>query len=129
MKKKGGPPIKEIKKSEYISFRILPENKLKINDILKKSSYKYIDEMILDLLFNGKYETKTSNLNDEKYIELGKYTFQIQKIGENLNQVTKHLNQKKYNYLDKSDLENLKKTVFSCISELEKMKNILKNIK
>ena len=80
------------------------EKRIKINftneefDILNKKyfeskNYQSFNEMIRDMLLNNQYKVVTTDLNllAEKSLLIGS----VRKIGNNFNQLLKHLNQKK----------------------------------
>lgn len=126
--KRGGRPLKEEKKNKRFEFRITEREQRKIQELFDESSYDNLSEMILDVLINRKFQHKYAQFDNEKLIELGKYSFQIKKIGANIHQILKNMNQKKYNILDKKDIIEANKIIQICQKEIESFNRLLENI-
>lgn len=91
---KGGRPEKEIKRNKRIQISITPKEFDDLNILYNNSKiYHSLNEMIRDILLNNKYETKT--IDEKGYTESIILISSVRKIGNNFNQLLRHLNQKK----------------------------------
>ena len=91
---KGGRPLKEVKRDKRIQISITNDEFEILNKrYLESKIYHSLNEMIRDLLLKNQYKVITTdqNLLVETSILLGS----VRKIGNNFNQLLKHLNQKK----------------------------------
>lgn len=125
---RGGRPEKKVKRDSYFRLRLFEKEKKKLFKMESQTNYGNVSAMIRDIVFNRKYETVIRDYNEEKYIELGKYVFQIKKIGENINQISKNINSKKYNYISEKDIEKTKNEIALCLNEIKKFNKLIENI-
>lgn len=122
--KKGGRPEIEIKRDipKLINFTNAEFEQL--NKMLTQGEYQNMNDMIRDILFNNQYKIIT--LDFDARIKKNILIEEVRRIGNNFNQLMKHLNQKKLNYFTVEDIEQLNKSILEIKSIYDKIE---KNIK
>lgn len=111
-----GRPKSKKPKTNYIKLRLNDEEKDAFLKRLDESDYKYMSELIIDTVVNGKYHTKNASPDVQKFIQLGRYASQIRYLGNNLNQLLKVLHSKKAKYVRPEEL----KKIFTLINNTKK---------
>ena len=123
--KKGGRPKLE-KKRKIRKEMVFTEDEFKLlNKRLSEGEYQNMNDMLRDILLNNQYKIIT--LDFDARIKKNILIEEVRRIGNNFNQLMKHLNQKKLNYFTVEDIGQLNKSILEIKSIYEKIeKNIRK---
>ncbi len=117
-KNRPGRPLVETAKKRKIRKELLfTENEIKILNTRfehAKPLYKDINSMIRDQIFNQQIKLKYSNFDS---ILLGKNRSEINKIGNNFNQLLKKINSNKSNYVSNSELIPLLRNISNLLQK------------
>ncbi|POS00912.1 mobilization protein MobC [Flavobacterium croceum DSM 17960] len=108
-KKKTGRPKQEIHKSHRIQFLVNDDQKNKLDALFEQSNYKNRTDMFIDIFINNKYQVYT--LDHSMFLMRSHLLGESKRIGTNLNQLVKHLNREKLQFIDKKLLLELHKTL------------------
>lgn len=109
----------EKEKTKKLKFRLSENDYEKIEDNYKKSIYPTRSEFIRQTLVNSEIKKY-----DYKFIDL--YTFQIKKIGYNINQLVKKVYMS--NYISGPDIHFVKKNMEDILDLQEKLEKEIKEI-
>lgn len=109
--KKGGRPESEIKRDRVKKIYFTEEEFEKINDMFFDGDYRNINEMLRDIILNGKYEIISDNR--EERLQRMNLLDQVKRIGNNFNQLVKSLNQRKMDSLTRNDINMLHKNIIN----------------
>ena len=88
-------------KNKTISFRLTPTEKEKLDNLVKEYQVKNVSDFIRQVVLTGKFKTTKQAQNYERLL------YEINKIGNNINQIAKHCNIEKQ--VDIKVLEQLAK--------------------
>ncbi len=123
--KKGGRPKLE-KKRKIRKEMVFTEDEFELlNKRLSEGEYQNMNDMLRDILLNNQYKIIT--LDFDARIKKNILIEEVRRIGNNFNQLMKHLNQKKLNYFTVEDIGQLNKSILEIKSIYEKIeKNIRK---
>lgn len=110
----------KVNKSKVISFRLTEEQYKPYDELLKKSN-KSSSEFFREL-FLSKEQNINIIFNERKPVEYYRLLREINKIGNNLNQIARHFNSARKINLIKDDLFK------SGINQLITINTILKNL-
>lgn len=121
--KKGGRPKLE-KKRKIRKEMVFTEDEFELlNKRLSEGEYQNMNDMLRDILLNNQYNIIT--LDFDARIKKNILIEEVRRIGNNFNQLMKHLNQKKLNYFTVEDIGQLNKSILEIKSIYEKIeKNI-----
>lgn len=121
--KKGGRPKLE-KKRKIRKEMVFTEDEFELlNKRLSEGEYQNMNDMLRDILLNNQYKIIT--LDFDARIKKNILIEEVRRIGNNFNQLMKHLNQKKLNYFTVEDIGQLNKSILEIKSIYEKIeKNI-----
>ena len=121
--KKGGRPKLE-KKRKIRKEMVFTEDEFELlNKRLSEGEYQNMNDMLRDILLNNQYKIIT--LYFDTRIKKNILIEEVRRIGNNFNQLMKHLNQKKLNYFNVEDIGQLNKSILEIKSIYEKIeKNI-----
>lgn len=121
--KKGGRPELEVKRNKGKIFYFTEEEFQLLKKRLSEGEYQNMNDMIRDNLFNNQYKIIT--LDFDARIKKNILIEEVRRIGNNFNQLMKHLHQKKLHYFTIDDIEQLNKNIFEIKSIYDKIeKNI-----
>ena len=96
-----------------------------LNKRLSEGEYQNMNDMLRDILLNNQYKIIT--LDFDARIKKNILIEEVRRIGNNFNQLMKHLNQKKLHYFTVEDIAQLNKSILEIKSIYEKIeKNIRK---
>lgn len=109
----------EKEKTKKIKFRLSENDYEKIENNYKKSIYPTRSEFIRQTLVNSEIKKY-----DYKFVDL--YTFQIKKIGYDINQLVKKVYMS--NYINRSEINFIKKSMEEIINKQEKLEKEIKEI-
>ena len=123
--KKGGRQKIE-KKRKIRKEMVFTEDEFELlNKRLSEGEYQNMNDMLRDILLNNQYKIIT--LDFDARIKKNILIEEVRRIGNNFNQLMKHLNQKKLNYFTVEDIGQLNKSILEIKSIYEKIeKNIRK---
>lgn len=123
--KKGGRPKLE-KKRKIRKEMVFTEDEFELlNKRLSEGEYQNMNDMLRDILLNNQYKIIT--LDFDARIKKNILIEEVRRIGNNFNQLMKHLNQKKLNYFTVEDIGQLNKSILEIKFIYEKIeKNIRK---
>ena len=123
--KKGGRQKLE-KKRKIRKEMVFTEDEFELlNKRLSEGEYQNMNDMLRDILLNNQYKIIT--LDFDARIKKNILIEEVRRIGNNFNQLMKHLNQKKLNYFTVEDIGQLNKSILEIKSIYEKIeKNIRK---
>jgi hypothetical protein len=121
--KKGGRPKLE-KKRKIRKEMVFTEDEFELlNKRLSEGEYQNMNDMLRDILLNNQYKIIT--LDFDARIKKNILIEEVRRIGNNFNQLMKHLNQKKLHYFTVEDIAQLNKSILEIKSIYEKIeKNI-----
>lgn len=123
--KKGGRPKLEKKRKIRKEMVFTEEEFELLNKRLSEGEYQNMNDMLRDILLNNQYKIIT--LDFDARIKKNILIEEVRRIGNNFNQLMKHLNQKKLNYFTVEDIGQLNKSILEIKSIYEKIeKNIRK---
>lgn len=122
---KGGRPEKEIKRIKDKRIKFSEDEFKKLDKLFSEGEYQNMNDMLRDILLNNQYKIIT--LDFDARIKKNILIEEVRRIGNNFNQLMKHLNQKKLNYFTVEDIGQLNKSILEIKSIYEKIeKNIRK---
>ncbi len=117
--KKGGRPEIEIKrdKSKLIYFTNAEFEQL--NKMLTQGEYQNMNDMIRGILLNNQYKIIT--LDFDERIQRNILIEEARRIGNNFNQLLKHINQKKMDHFTKEEISILNTNIIQIKTVYDKI--------
>lgn len=110
------------KRSEKLIIRLTSEEKIRLKSLTKRGKYACMSDFIRSRIFSLK-DRKVVTLDEDTNVKLKNLDYELNKIGVNLNQLSKRMNSFAGYRIDDHDRELLKeafKQMRTCLILLQK---------
>lgn len=112
----------EQKRSEKLIIRLTREEKIRLKSLTKRGKYGFMSDFIRSRIFSLK-DRKVVTLDEDTNVKLKNLDYELNKIGVNLNQLSKRMNSFAGYSIDDHDRELLKQAfeqMRKCLVLLQK---------